>query len=127
MPASSATKNLPPSSGTPAKTITPAMAARELLSRRLVRSNLRQWIALRRPDLDLARHHEFLVGALQSVEDGKSKRLAIFMPPGSAKSTYTSTLFPPHYIGRHAQNCIITASYGQKLSERFGKRCRNDV
>jgi predicted phage terminase large subunit-like protein len=49
------------------------------------------------------------------------------MPPGSAKSTYASELFPPHYIGRHSGKCIITASYGQALSRRFGKRCRNHV
>ena len=51
----------------------------------------------------------------------------IFMPPGSAKSTYASELFPPHYIGRYERNCIISASYAKQLSLRFGKRCRNHV
>src|SRR5579883_1752499 len=127
MRATSPTKSLPPSPRPMPKRITKAEAARELLARRIARKSLRQWIAVRRPDLDLARHHELLVSELQRVEDGETKRLAIFMPPGSAKSTYTSQLFPPHYIGRLERNCIITASYGQKLSERFGKRCRNDV
>lgn len=59
--------------------------------------------------------------------DGKVKRLAVFMPPGSAKSTYASELFPPHFIGRHPAKCILFASYGQRLSRRYGKRSRNHV
>src|SRR5579883_662897 len=127
MPATSATKSLPPSRPRIPTRITKAQAARELLARRIARRSLRQFIGVARPDLALALHHEHLVAELQKVEDGETRRLAIFMPPGSAKSTYTSTLFPPHYLGRHDRNCMIAASYGQRLSARFGKRCRNLV
>lgn len=58
---------------------------------------------------------------------GSIPRLMVFMPPGSAKSTYGSVLFPPWFMGRNPQKNIITASYGQRLSMRFGKRCRNVV
>jgi hypothetical protein len=42
-----------------------------------------------------------LLEALQAVAEGQIDRLAIFMPPGSAKSTYASILFPPWFLGYH--------------------------
>jgi predicted phage terminase large subunit-like protein len=74
-----------------------------------------------------ARHHEFLCDKLMDVEAGQIGRLMILMPPGSAKSTWASVLFPPWFMGRNPRKNIITASYAQRLSRRFGKRCRNIV
>jgi predicted phage terminase large subunit-like protein len=74
-----------------------------------------------------ARHHELLIERLEAVERGDLTRLMILMPPGSAKSTWASVLFPPWYLGRNPRKNIITASYAQRLSRRFGKRCRNLV
>lgn len=49
----------------------------------------------------------------------------VCMPPGSAKSSYTSIVFPPYYLGRSPQKSIIAASHTQELAERFGRRVRN--
>lgn len=51
----------------------------------------------------------------------------VFMPPGSAKSTYSSILFPPYYLGRHPDHLILGASHTAELAERFGRRVRNIV
>jgi predicted phage terminase large subunit-like protein len=74
-----------------------------------------------------ARHHDLLIEKLEAVERGELPRLMVCMPPGSAKSTWASVLFPPWYMGRNPTKNIITASYAQRLSRRFGKRCRNIV
>jgi len=74
-----------------------------------------------------ARHHQLLIDKLEAVERGELPRLMVCMPPGSAKSTWASILFPPWYLGRNPNKNIITASYAQRLSRRFGKRCRNIV
>lgn len=47
------------------------------------------------------------------------------MPPGSAKSTYASVLFPAWYLSRHPDHAIIAASHTAELAERFGRRVRN--
>src|SRR3712207_1017966 len=47
------------------------------------------------------------------------------MPPGSAKSTYANWAFVPWYLGRRPDHNIITASYGQELADRWGRRSRN--
>lgn len=72
-----------------------------------------------------ARHHLYLIDRLESVERGEIKRLMVFMPPGSAKSTYASILFPAWYIGRHPDRSIIHASHTTELAERWGRRIRN--
>lgn len=70
-------------------------------------------------------HHRLLISKLQEIEDGKLKNLMVFMPPGSAKSTYASILFPSHYLGRFTNQKLIGASYEQGLATRFGRAVRN--
>lgn len=51
----------------------------------------------------------------------------VWMPPGSAKSTYASVLFPPYYMGRHSSTPILGVSNTTELAERFSRRARNIV
>lgn len=72
-------------------------------------------------------HHLLWINALQQVEDGKIKRLLGMFPPGAAKSTYTSIVFPTHHLGRFPKTSIILASYGADLPRKFGRRARSIV
>lgn len=74
-----------------------------------------------------ARHHKLLLDKLEAVERGEIKRLMVFMPPGSAKSTYGSVLFPSWYLGRNKGKSVIAASHTGELAERFGRKVRNYV
>lgn len=47
------------------------------------------------------------------------------MPPGAAKSTYASILFPPWYLARYPNHTIIAASHTAELAEKWGRRVRN--
>lgn len=73
------------------------------------------------------RHHKLLLSRLEAVERGEVTRLMVLMPPGSAKSTYASTLFPAWYMARHPTHAVIAASHTAELAERFGRRVRNIV
>jgi hypothetical protein len=55
---------------------------------------------------------------------GETVRLAIFMPPGSAKSTYASVLFPPWLLASSSWN-VLAASHTTELAEKWGRRIRN--
>ncbi len=46
----------------------------------------------------------------------------VFEPPGSAKSTYASVLFPPWFIARRKNRDVIGASHGADLAEDFSGR-----
>ncbi len=66
-----------------------------------------------------------LLDRLQRVSSGECNRLIVMMPPGSAKSTYASILFPPWHFAAHAQDAVIAASHTAELAEKWGRRVRN--
>lgn len=102
-----------------------AEAAAELLLRRKVRRSLTEWSRLN--GFEPAAHHRLLIDRLEALTRGEIDRLAIFMPPGSAKSTYTSALFPPWYLAQNPEKMVIAASHTAELAERWGRRVRNIV
>jgi hypothetical protein len=61
--------------------------------RRAIRHSLVDWC--RFTEHEPAAHHRLLIDRLERLARGETQRLAIFMPPGSAKSRYGSVLFPP--------------------------------
>src|SRR5712692_5015488 len=74
-----------------------------------------------------ARHHSLVNSKLEAVERGEIKRLMLFMPPGSAKSTYGSVRFPAWYFGKHPDRAVLQATHTTELSERFGRKVRNII
>lgn len=95
--------------------------------RRDCRSNLMAWAieALSDTEYTPARHHQLLIEKLTAVADGKIKRLMVLMPPGSAKSTYASMIFPAWWFCRHPMSAVIGASHTAELADRFGRKVRN--
>jgi predicted phage terminase large subunit-like protein len=106
---------------------TPEDVVEELLLRTEATESLARFIEVASPDTKPAAHHLLLLNRLEAVERGEITRLMIFMPPGSAKSTYASILFPPWFLGRNADRSVIGASHAGDLAERFGRRVRNLV
>lgn len=103
------------------------MAAQELLARRQARLSLTKFIDYLGVTQKPSRHHQLLIDNLELVTKGEIPRLMVWMPPGSAKSTYTSVLFPPYYMGRHPTTPILGVSNTTELAERFSRRARNLV
>jgi predicted phage terminase large subunit-like protein len=99
----------------------------ELLARKRAKDSSVDYIAY----LDLgfvpAAHHRLLIRYLEAVDRGECQRLMVLMPPGSAKSTYASAVFPAWYLGRHPERSVIAASHTEELAQRFGRRVRNLV
>lgn len=107
--------------------ITPAQAAAEILARKLARSSFLEFSRYIAPEEPPARHHALICQACDDIIDGKIRRLMIFMPPGSAKSTYASVRFPAYFLGRRPDKNIICTAYGDELASAFGRRVRNIV
>jgi hypothetical protein len=101
----------------------PSVAARELQTRRTIRRSLTEWCRL--CGFEPAAHHRLIIEELEAVARGEYDRLAIFLPPGSAKSTYASVLFPPWVLANSPDSAIIAASHTQELAERWGRKVRN--
>lgn len=72
----------------------------------------------------VARHHEIICDVLNDVAEGRLKRVMLMLPPGSAKSTYASVVFPSYYLGKFPNRKVILASYGSDLAKRLGRKAR---
>lgn len=74
-----------------------------------------------------AAHHRVLIEKLSAVERGDILRLMVFMPPGSAKSTYASVVFPAWFLGKKKRRNVIVATYASDLARKLGRRMRSIV
>ena len=75
----------------------------------------------------MGRHIELISNKLKDLEEGKIKRLMVFLPPRSSKSVICSKLFPAWYIGRNPEHEILTVSHSDQLSSDFGRSVRDVV
>ena len=99
----------------------------ELLARRQAQKSLTAYIEYLEIGFRPAYHHQLLIERIEAVARGEIPRLVVCMPPGSAKSTYVSCLFPAWYIGQNPAKSIIALSHNDDLAWRFGRRVRNFV
>jgi predicted phage terminase large subunit-like protein len=116
-------------------------AAAELLRRRKARSDILQYANAIEvpgkpissdPDTELfqpiettmAHHHRLILEALDRICKMPHGRLMIFLPPGSAKSTYASVVFPSRFLGEDGGRKLILSSYGDDLARKMGRRTR---
>ena len=74
-----------------------------------------------------ARHHKLIADELQAVADGRTDRLMLCLPPGSAKSTWASVIFPAWAMARKRMLDVIAASHTMGLAEAFGRRTRDSI
>lgn len=102
-------------------------AARELLRRKVATESFRDFLVFMETGFEFSAHHVLMIKELESVERGDTRNLMLMLPPGSAKSTYSSIYFPSWYLGRNPKNCVIACSHTLELAERFGRRARNVV
>jgi predicted phage terminase large subunit-like protein len=103
--------------------------ASELGQRRAIRRDFGRWCqhALASQGLAPAAHHRLLIRELQGVADRLHDRLLVFMPPGSAKSTYTSDLFPAWFLAQGRDRRVIATSNTADLANTFSRRVRGRI
>src|ERR1700677_3347673 len=93
----------------------------ELLQRQEAQTSLLKFIEYLGICPTPSSHHRLLIEKLEQVCQGSIQRLMVWMPPGSAKSTYASVLFPPYYMGRNSTASILAVSNTTELAERFSR------
>ena len=102
---------------------------KERLLREGVRSSLTDWAALslRAKGQTPALHHRRLMHELEALSRGELDRLIVLMPPGSAKSTYTSILYPAWWFTQHGSSSVLAVSHTADLAAHFSRQVRNLV
>lgn len=61
------------------------------------------------------------------MEEGKLKRLMIFLPPRHSKSMTVSETFPSYFIGKKPTRRVIEVSYGDSLAQKFGRENKRKI
>lgn len=102
-------------------------AMQERLLRRSLRESLADWarFALAPSGFTPAAHHLLLIDELERIAAGQNDRLMLLLPPGSAKSTYASLLFPAWWFARHPASSVIAMSHTAGLARHFGRGVRS--
>lgn len=90
--------------------------------RRQIRSQLNAWA--RACGFEPAKHHQLINAYLEKLSRREFLKLMIFLPPGSAKSTYTSALFPPWFMCQNIGQQVLACSHTADLAASFGRRGR---
>lgn len=121
--------------------ITPAQAAAEVLRRQFGRNSLvefaqsidvpgkpvsedpDEWI-FKPVESVVASHHVLLMDTLDRVLTGEIQNLMVFMPPGSAKSSYCSVVFPTYAMGKVPGTRVILGSYASAIAWKQSRRSR---
>lgn len=119
----------------------PAEAAAEVMRRRRARASLvdfaqaidvpgrpasdadDEWI-FEPVETTMAVHHQVLMDVLDRVHRREIRNLMVFMPPGSAKSTMASVVYPAYAMGRRPGSRIILASYASSIAWKQSRRTR---
>jgi len=124
--------------------LSPQAAARELLIRRKARADVLHYAnAIDVPgrpvgddpdteffepvETTIAQHHRLILETMDRVSKTPYGRAMFFMPPGSAKSTFASVVFPSRYLGEQPDRRLILASYGDDLARKMGRRTRSII
>jgi len=68
-----------------------------------------------------------MLSALDAVERGEIRRLLVIAPPGHAKSTYVSIVFPTWYLGRHPNESLIGVTTTDRLGQLYGDTVRSAI
>ena len=91
-----------------------------------VRGSLDEWarLALAPQGHAPAAHHRLLIRELEGLATGRWDRLMLLLPPGSAKSTYASLIFPPWFLANRPWAHVIAASHTASLARSFGRGVR---
>jgi len=74
-----------------------------------------------------AKHHKILLDALWRFDRGEIDRLIVLMPPGSAKSTYTSMVYPSFALAQDPSRLLIHASHTTDFVQDWGGKIREVV
>lgn len=105
--------------------------AAKVLRHRLVRRSFEVWCKYRmaKEDRKPARHHLFIIRVIEALLNGTlGKRNVMFlMPPGAAKSTYTSKLLSAWFCNQFPNDLMLACSYNKTLVAGFGAAARDMV
>lgn len=107
------------------------LAKRELIRRELMQRDLMAFTETMEDDYMAGWVHHDICNRLMKfshdVQDKKSPRLMLLVPPRHGKSLLASQLFPAWHLGHNPHHEIINVGYNLDLPTRFSRRVREII
>jgi predicted phage terminase large subunit-like protein len=94
---------------------------------KLAKSKLTHFSTFVNPEVDIEWFHKIVYDNLDLWIEGKTKKLAIFMPPQHGKSYMSSINTPAKILGMKPKAKIVVASYSDKLASKFNRACQDII
>ncbi len=96
-----------------------------VMVRKLCRESLPHFVRWIMPDYEFAPHHVAICKSIEELESGSRLRQVVSSPPRTGKSLLVSIMGPAWILGRGPKREVVEATYGQDLSNTFGRQFRN--
>lgn len=93
--------------------------------RQLCRDSLPHFVRWIMPDYEFAPHHVEIANLMMRLESGEQLRGVVSAPPRHGKSLLVSVFTPCWVLGRNPKREVVDATYGQDLSNTFGRQFRS--
>ena len=94
---------------------------------KLARKKLSQFAMFTDPQIENEWFHKLAYGILDDWIAGKTKKVAIFMPPQHGKSTMSSIITPAKILGGNPKAKIAVCSFSDKLASKFNRGCQDII
>lgn len=101
--------------------ITPAVAARELLRRRVARASVLSFVEYVNPVYDAKWYHRLVCQYLDKFVSREIENLMVFYPPQHGKSQLVSRSLPAFIFGKNPDAKVIAASYAAELIQGMNR------
>lgn len=93
----------------------------------LAKRNFIDFVQYMKDDYVANWHHELLCNYIQRWMFGDIKRLMVFMPPQTGKSTIVSRMAPPYILGKLPKSKVVLSSYSGHLASSFNRDCQRII
>jgi phage terminase large subunit-like protein len=87
----------------------------------LAKRNFADFVTYVKEGYDMQWFHQVICDKLTKFQEGKIKKLMIFVPPQHGKSELSTRLFPAYLLGKNPDLKTVIASYNATLSSRFNR------
>ena len=113
--------------GPSAGTAGASSVAKQLIQRQKARKDLIEFACFVDEAYEPFPVHKLIARKLEDVEAGRTRRLAIFLPPAIGKSRLASEIFVAWLFGRNPGCEVIEGSYNKDKAAEFGSIARDTI
>lgn len=99
----------------------------DAVKQELARRHLRDFTAYTMPSFQFEWYHDVIFEKLERIEQGKLRKLMIYLHPRLGKSEIVSKRLPAYILGKYPHKKIICASHTAEFAANFGRKTRTIV